>query len=296
MAKDKPVKYADQGHEEILRSILKKHRLVLEQTFVSNHTLCSVATNGANKKVFIKVKGLEKNKSNERRHRRVANNYRTACTSKNPATPKLIEFHAFERDQILWMTSLSAYGGNSICKGPFFEGDDATIDKGAIGRIRRSISVIQNIPAATAFYGPSQVSEWISIEFGTGVMSTASVWTSAHCDFHWGNILQGAHHVVDWDMFSLAPRGFDIASILFFSSSNPGLFDRLYQEFHADMDDDSCRVATLFAAARLLRMMKVHAYADWSVYEPNIRAAVSTMVGPGVLVDADQQGKHSKNG
>jgi len=296
MATDQPVKFADQGHLEILESIRRKHRLILNHTFTSNYTVCCVATNGANEKVFIKVKGYEKNKQNERRHKRVVNNYRITGTSKNPTIPKLIEFRSFERDGILWMTTLSAYGGESICSGPFFSGDDAVIDKGAITRIRRAISVIQKIPAATLFYEPPQISKWIIREFGPSVTSTASVWTSAHCDFHWGNILRGTHQVVDWDMFSLAPKGFDIASILLFSSSNQGLFDRLCQEFHADVDDDSCRVATLFAAARLLRMMKMEAYADWNTYESNVRAAIDTIVGPDFLASADRQGALSEGG
>lgn len=287
MARAKSVKFADQGHGEILRSIQQKHRLVLKHTFTSNHTICGVATNGANEKVFVKVKGYEKNKRNELRHRRVVNNYRITGTRQNPTTPELIEFRSFERDGILWMTTLSAYGGESICRAPFFDGDDAVIDRDAIKAIRRSIGVIQKIPAASLFYKPLQISDWISREFGSGVESMACEWTSAHCDFHWGNILQGARYVVDWDMFSLAPKGFDTASILLFSSSNPGLFDRLYQEFHADMDDDSCRVATLFAAARLLRMMKIDAYADWEIYESNVREVVDTIVRPGVAAHAE---------
>lgn len=291
MARDKHVKFADRGHQEILRSIQQKHRLVLDRTFTSNYTVCGVATNGADEKVFIKVKGYEKNKVNERRHRRVVNNYRITGTSKNSATPKLLEFHSFERDGILWMTTLSAYGGPSICRGPFFSGDDAVIDQRAIKAIRRSISVIQKIPAASIFYEPLQISKWIAHEFGSGIVSMASEWRSAHCDFHWGNILEGTQNVVDWDMFSLAPNGFDIASILLFSSSNPRLFDRLYQEFRDDLDDDSCRVAALFAAARLLRMMKVDAYADWNIFEPNVRAAVKTMVGPDILESANRKGE-----
>jgi len=291
MASDTQVEFADQGHEEILRSIQQKHSLVLDHTFTSNSTVCGIATNSVNKKVFIKVKGYEKNKENKRRQKRVLRNCKITSTSKNPIIPKLIEFHAFERDGILWMTTLSAYGGESISRGPFFDGDDEIVDQSAIEAIRRSIRVIQRIPAADMFYEPLQISNWVAREFGPGIISMASEWTSAHCDFHWGNILRGAHYVVDWDMFSLAPKGFDTASILLFSSSNPRLFDRLYQEFRNDMDDDSCRVATLFAAARLLRMMKVDAFADWSIHEFNVRAAVKVLVGPDILFPADRQGE-----
>ena len=165
--------------------------------------------------------------------------------------------------------------------GLFFSGDDAIVNHQVIVRLRHSIEVIQESPSVSLFHSPETVSKWIAGAFGRRAFPAASEWTSAHCDLHWGNILDGGNHIIDWDMFSLAPKGFDAASILLFSSSNMRLFKRLHREFFDILDNDSARVATLFAAARILRMMSVDAFADMRIYEPNIREALRLIVSPG---------------
>jgi hypothetical protein len=83
-------------------------------------------------------------------------------------------------------------------------------------------------------------------------------------------------------MFSLAPRGFDAASIALFSASDMGLFERVYCGLEDILSNDSARVATLFAAARILRLMETKAYASMRAYETNLRTAVNIVTQSGV--------------
>jgi hypothetical protein len=80
-------------------------------------------------------------------------------------------------------------------------------------------------------------------------------------------------------MFSLAPRGFDAASIVLYSASDPSLFRRVYSQFSDVLNTHPARVALLFAAARILSMMTTVAYAQLRVYEPNVREAVRLVLG-----------------
>jgi hypothetical protein len=279
MKKQTQVGYIDHGHQDILESIQEKYGLSIVDTFRSRHSVCASATTQEDRKVFVKIKGLKKSKPNARRLQRALSANRMASKISEGFVPSIIDFRAFERNGTLWMTTLSAYGGEPISNGFFFVGDDASIGDEILKRLRRCLEVIQETPAASVFYHPREIIRWIKGEFGVAATAAASVWTSAHCDFHWGNILEGAVHIVDWDMFSLAPKGFDLASVALFSSNNPKLFERVCGEFFEEFNDPSTKVATLFAAARLLRMMKTDAYAEMRVYESNVREAAAAIVG-----------------
>lgn len=279
MKTQKGVRFAATGHQEILESIQEKRQLVLIRAFNSDNTVCALATTRTNNKVFIKVKGYLKARDNEERLKRAITSNRMAAKIQSDIIPRTLEFKAFERNDVLWLTMLSSYGGESMSRGLFFDGDDALVDQQIIARLRHAVDAIQKTPAVSVFHPPENISKWIVGAFGRQVVSAASEWTSAHCDFHWANILNGGRHVVDWDMFSIAPKGFDAASIVLFSSSNTRLFERLHREFIDYLNNDSARVATLFAGARILRLMRLERFADMRIYEPNIREAVKSIIG-----------------
>ena len=170
---------------------------------------------------------------------------------------------------------MSAYGGEPISQEVFFSKDnDTIIDDQIIGFLRHSMEVIEQ-SASREFYNPQKVSMIIKSTFGHRVISVAPEWTSAHCDLHWGNILNGGV-LIDWDTFSQAPKGLDAASIVLFSVSNSTLFERLYREFSDILQTDSGRVATLFEAGRIRARLGEF----WIPYESNIRDAVMLIVKP----------------
>lgn len=273
-------RYTGQDHDGILESIRAVHRLAVLETYKVRDTLCCVAESQAHTKIFVKVKSFRKNRLNESRFRRALRSNRSARRVRDGVMPRLIEFRAFERDSHFWITNLSAYGGEPVSERMFFEGDDAVVDDRMIDRLRDVVDAIQSTPADSLFQPPDTISQWLSETFGPGTYSAAAAeWTSAHCDFHWGNILAEGAGVVDWDMFGLAPKGFDAASIVLFSASDKRLFERLYPAFRTVLATDSGRVATVFAAARILRLIRGKAFGHLRHYEPHVRDAVKTMLG-----------------
>lgn len=284
MARDNSINYATTGHEALLAPLLKKHRLAVLRSFTSGNTSCTVATTPSGDQMFIKIKGYEKNSSNEARFRRaVRSNRMVAAKIPGDIAPKPLEFHAFERNGILWLVALSSYGGEPLSQGMFFEGDHAKVEDRTIALFRRALETIPTAPSASLVYAPEIVSRWINQEFGPNVPSAAAEWNSAHCDFHWANILPEGNQIIDWDMFSLAPRGFDAASIVLFSASDHRLFARLYEALSDFFASDSAKVATLFAAARILRLMRLPAYSQLAIYETDVRRAVAAIMDHNVI-------------
>lgn len=281
MAKERSVAYATTGHREILASVERRHRLALGRTFTSSHTVCAQATTPAGEAVFVKIKGYTSNPSNRGRFRRAAVSNRLAAEAVGDIMPRVLEFRAFERDDVLWLVMLSRYGGEPLSRGLFFDGDGADIGDATLAGIRRALDAIPIAPSASLFYDPQRIAASIRETFGGRAPGAAAHWTSAHCDFHWGNLLAGARQVIDWDMFSLAPRGFDAASILLFSVSDRGLFERLHLALADLLANDSARVAILFAAARILRMMRLDAFAAMRPHEAALRDAVGILTQTG---------------
>jgi hypothetical protein len=229
-------------------------------------------------KTFITIKGYKKNPDSEIAYQRNILAHKMAQRIKESFMPKVIEFKTFERDDILWITSMSAYGGEPICPEAFFTSNDTIIDHQMINFLRHSIKVIEQSDSGnyhSPIFTPKYVQMIIRSIFGHRVISAAPEWSSAHCDFHWGNILKGGI-VVDWETFSLAPKGFDAASIVLFSASNSTLFERVYRELSDILETDSGRVAILLEAGRIMYQMNDY----WERYEANLREAVMMIVKP----------------
>ena len=279
MGKQRNVKFAVTGHEEILTALLQKHHLELVKTFWTGKTACTLATNPASEQVFIKIKGYEKNEPNLMKFRRALTSIRMAAKMKDNIMPRLLELRGFERNGAFWLVSLSAYGGQPLSRRVFFDGDGVDVTDDSLQHIRHALEVIPTTPSFSIFYAPESISAFIKKEFSYDVDFAASEWTSAHCDFHWGNILAGGKQVIDWDMFALAPKGFDAASIVLFSAIDMELFHRIRRLLSDMLSNDSARVATLFAGARILRLKKLGHFDEMRVED--IRNAIDILIQDG---------------
>jgi len=266
--------FIDEERQKELEKFQEKYQLNLLDTFKTRLARCAIATTPTNEKFFISIHGVEKNERNEARYQRSVRSIRLAQNIKADFMPKFIEFNSFERDNILWMTSVSTYGGVPIAQGKFFEGNSAIINDQMVVRLHHAFQVIEQ-SASGEFLNNQLVSSYIKAIFGHRVISVAPEWTSAHCDLHWGNILDGGI-IVDWETFSRAPKGLDAASITLFSASNPSLFEWMHKEFFDILQTDSGRVAILWEAARIFMNMPD----IWRMYEQNIRDAVMLIVKP----------------
>lgn len=273
------IKFADSGHAVILDGLAQRHRLARVQAFQSKNSACLVATSPADGRVFVKVKGYAKNQANRARVGRAISAIRVASRAGHEFVPRLIESSVVEQDGVYWLAMVSAYAGEPLSRDMFVTGHGAAVDDGVVERLRRSLSAVAATPATTLFYQPAVVARFIEKVFGPRAPRWTSTWTSAHCDLHWGNILDGGRYVVDWDMFALAPQGFDAGSLLLFSASDRSLFDRLYEAFSGILEKPTSRVGVLFAAARLLLITRSGIYPDLARHEPALREGARLILG-----------------
>lgn len=276
------VEYSSSGHEPILDAVARKHGLVFDRKFHSGHSACGIADSSSHGRLFVKVKGYAKTPPNRARLRRAIRSATIVGRAGFDVAPTLIESAAFERGESYWLVTVTVYGGEPLSSETFFAGEDAAVGENVLERLRCAILATQQIPAASFFYDPPRVAAFVASVFGRRAPAWASHWVSAHCDLHWGNVLAGGKYIVDWDMFALAPAGFDAANLLLNSVTNPRLFRRLHVALADSLGTQSARVAILFAAARMLTMMRSGRFAGTNVDENGIREAVQVLLRSGI--------------
>lgn len=114
--------------------------------------------------------------------------------------------------------------------------------------------------AAAGWAGPGQserrVRRWVTALAGDRYGHVPIVWTPAHNDFHWSNLLYPKLSVLDWEGYSLAPAGTDAATLLTYSLAVPELADRVRHLFSDVLREETGRLAMLFAAANVWTAIK----------------------------------------
>lgn len=89
--------------------------------------------------------------------------------------------------------------------------------------------------------------------YGDELDSTVTRWSTAHGDFHWGNLMAPKLSIIDWEGWGKAPVGMDAATLYCFSLLVPDMAKRVYQMFADILDSSEGRFAQLFVITRLLR-------------------------------------------
>jgi hypothetical protein len=87
------------------------------------------------------------------------------------------------------------------------------------------------------------------------VDTTVDEWATAHTDLQWGNVTTDGV-LLDWADWGAAPRGHDAASLWQASLPNPDLAARVQQEFAADLQTRSGKLAQLLHCANAIRVAK----------------------------------------
>ena len=78
------------------------------------------------------------------------------------------------------------------------------------------------------------------------------IWTTAHADLHWGNLVGPELCILDWESWRRAPAGYDAATLYCNSLLHPSTAQRVYDIFRSMLDTHSGQVAMLFAVCRYL--------------------------------------------
>lgn len=83
---------------------------------------------------------------------------------------------------------------------------------------------------------------------------TIEQWTTAHGDFHWGNITGNPLVVLDWEGWGRAPAGYDAGLLHAYSLRVPELAERVRVELAPILETRAGRIGELVALAELLQV------------------------------------------
>lgn len=118
--------------------------------------------------------------------------------------------------------------------------------------LTHALTTLEKHPTDRRRVTPGDVAHRLNIFFGDRANPHADNWTTAHGDLHWGNITAPHLSILDWELWGLAPAGYDAATLLCFSLNNTALTDRIKQQFAAVLGTPSGTVAQLDVITRLL--------------------------------------------
>lgn len=118
--------------------------------------------------------------------------------------------------------------------------------------MRESLTALGQHRSERVGMSQAHLTKRINEVFGDGIDTTVDEWGTAHTDVHWSNVsVEG--HLIDWEDWGAAPRGLDAACLWQSALPAPELAERVRQEFAADMDTRSGKLAQLLQCANAIR-------------------------------------------
>jgi hypothetical protein len=126
------------------------------------------------------------------------------------------------------------------------------VTDGWIEQLRDALDDLGRVPGDGSHLPPDQLGSLIRSRFGVAAPRVADEWRVSYCEAHWANLTAPQLTLLDWELWGLAPRGYDGALIVAFSAADPPLMRRLETAFADDLQTPSGRVARLAACAQLL--------------------------------------------
>ena len=95
-------------------------------------------------------------------------------------------------------------------------------------------------------------------------------WYTAHCDLHWNNLTAPELAILDWEVWGLAPPGYDIAMLLAYSANDPALVARLEQAFAPILARREVRATRIYVLHLVVEMTE-NGHLDPEMREPVAR-------------------------
>lgn len=124
--------------------------------------------------------------------------------------------------------------------------------------LARSLSVLAAHETDRVGLHQEHLSKRICEIYGTAIDTTVTEWTAAHADLHWGNLTAPDCFLLDWEDWGMAPRALDAATLWGVSLGVPSLVVRIEQEFSADLNTRSGKLAQLLFCANSTRAFARH--------------------------------------
>jgi len=185
--------------------------------------------------------------------------------------PALLASRAWSQDDRHWLAlQMTLAPSPTVEPGHFAGATAAHVAPQWIASMQQALDTLRTIDPGRTSIGADLVSRLIRDRFGPDVEHQADEWHCVHGDLHWANMTYPDFMLLDWEHWGLAPRGYDAADLLVFSSPQPDLVRTLQAAFAADLNSRSGRVALLAVLARRLRDIEARTLDP--AYKPHVEA------------------------
>ncbi|MBB5491452.1 aminoglycoside phosphotransferase [Nocardiopsis metallicus] len=119
--------------------------------------------------------------------------------------------------------------------------------------LKKSLTALASHSTDRVGMGQAHLTRRLTEVFGDAVDTHVDEWGTAHADLHWGNLTAAKCHLLDWEDWGAAPRGYDAATLWGFSLGVPSVADRVQNEFRQDLCTRAGRLSQLLFCANVLR-------------------------------------------
>jgi hypothetical protein len=163
--------------------------------------------------------------------------------------PEVLEIREWTAGGVRWCAFLMTLAPKSATPQPLFSRRRDAISDRWIGELKQALYAIAAIHTERRRYDPNWIAVGVTERFGAGAPHAAEEWRTAHGDLNWGN-LTAPDLLLLGGLWGLAPRGFDAAWLIAFSSPDEALTRRSLAAFVDDLDTPSGRGSAAYGLRR----------------------------------------------
>lgn len=132
--------------------------------------------------------------------------------------------------------------------------------------LRSSLARLADTHTQRVHLTQADLAHRIRVFFGDRIPDpTVIVWTAAHTDLHWANLMAPECALVDWEGWGLAPAGFDAATLYLHTLAVPDMAERVRREFAGQLDARDGLLAQLYVTGRMLLRINSGDYPDLAI-------------------------------
>lgn len=124
-----------------------------------------------------------------------------------------------------------------------------------IGKLKAALDRLAQARTRRTAFDPRHVRAVIEERYGAAAPALDE-WRSAHCDLQWSNLTAPDLAILDWEAWGLGPPGYDVATLLAYSTNDAVLVARLERVFAETLAKRSVQATRLYVLDQLLKSAK----------------------------------------
>lgn len=118
--------------------------------------------------------------------------------------------------------------------------------------LARSLNQVRQTPTQRVAVPQELIERRLGVFYGNQVNSRVTRWETAHADLNWANLTGPQLGLLDWELWGLAPAGYDPATLYCYSLLSPTTAAKVRDTFSEGLDSPDGTLAQLYVIARLL--------------------------------------------